>query len=62
MARLTPVTYSDSLEVHLEELEGKGFLKQGNKSLPADFWDMPRPADPQGLVREAISLDRDENW
>ena len=62
IARLAPVSSSDSMEEHLEEMERKGLLRRGTGRLPDDFWDLPRPADPEGLVRKAISLDRDESW
>ncbi len=62
IARLAPVASADSLTEHLADLERRGLLKRGDGSLPADFWEMPRPDDPEGLVREAISLDREENW
>ena len=62
IARLAPVSSSDSMEEHLDEMERKGLLRRGTGRLPDDFWDLPRPADPEGLVRKAISLDRDESW
>ena len=62
IARLVPVSSSDSMEEHLDEMERKGLLRRGTGRLPDDFWDLPRPADPEGLVRKAISLDRDESW
>ena len=62
IARLVPFSRLDSMEEHLEELEGRGLLKRGTGRLPEDFWDMPRMEDPDGLVRKALSLDREENW
>ena len=38
----------------------KRILKRGEKPLPADFWDLPRPADPQATVRSAVLKDREE--
>ena len=62
IARLAPFSRFDSMEEHLEELERRGLLKRGTGRLPEDFWDMPRMEDPDGLVRKALSLDREENW
>ena len=59
IARLVPVK---SMEKHLEELERRGLLRRGTGKLPEDFWDMPRPSDPEGLVLKALLQDREENW
>ncbi len=68
IARLVPVDQADSsfdqadsMEEHLADLERRGLIKRGTGKLPEGFWDMPRPADPKGLVREAVSLDREED-
>ena len=46
----------------VRDLEARGLLKRGQKPLPADFWDLPRPADPQGAVQAAALRERDESW
>ena len=61
IARLLPLN-SAPLPEHLRDLEEKGFLKRGEKPLPADFWDLPRPADPQAAVRSALLREREESW
>ena len=50
------------LQEHLREMEKKGLLKRGKQPLPADFWDLPRPADPQAAVRSAVLREREAGW
>ena len=57
-----PVTRIASLPEHLAEMEKKGLLKRAGKSLPKDFWDLPRPADPDAALRTAVSKEREEGW
>jgi flavin-binding protein dodecin len=45
-------------EDFLRLLERTGEIKRGSGELPKDFWDLPRPDDPQGLVRRAVQEDR----
>ena len=60
IARLVPVSSSDSMEEHLEEMERKGLLRRGTGRLPDDFWDMPRMEDPEGLVLKALLQERED--
>ena len=60
IARLVPVSSSDSMEEHLKEMERKGLLRRGTGRLPEDFWDMPRMEDPEGLVLKALLQEREE--
>ena len=62
IARLLPIENPVSLSEHLQEMEKKGLLKRGEKPLPANFWDLPRPADPQGAVRSAVLSEREQGW
>ncbi|MCY4612132.1 MAG: type II toxin-antitoxin system prevent-host-death family antitoxin [Nitrospira sp.] len=61
IARLLPIENSVSLSEHLQDMEKKGLLKRGEKPLSADFWNLPRPADPQGAVRSAVLSERKES-
>jgi|GEM_PF-824412 len=45
-------------EDYLKMLERTGEMKPGSGELPANFWDLPRPEDPEGLVRLAVQEDR----
>jgi hypothetical protein len=47
-----------SREDYLRMLERAGELRRGSGRLPDDFWDLPRPEDPEGLVRSAVQEDR----
>ena len=60
IARLLPFASSAPLPEYLQDLEEKGLLKRGEKPLPKDFWDLPRPADPQAAVRSAVLREREE--
>ena len=59
IARLLPLASPVPLPEHLKGLEEKGLLKRGEKPLP-NFWDLPRPADPQAAVRSAVLREREE--
>ena len=58
IARLSPIAHPVSSPEYLKNK--KRILKRGEKPLPADFWDLPRPADPQTTVRSAVLKDREE--
>ena len=60
IARLLPFASSVPLPEHLRYLKEKGLLKRGEKPLPEDFWDLPRPADPQAAVRIALLREREK--
>jgi uncharacterized coiled-coil protein SlyX len=45
-------------EDYLKLLERTGEMNPGSGELPANFWDLPRPEDPEGLVRLAVQEDR----
>ena len=60
IARLPPLSNSASLPVHLRDLEEKGLLRRGEKPLPSDFWDIPRPPDSQAAVLSALLREREE--
>ena len=46
----------------LRELDDAGLIKMGTMKLPDDFWDLPRPADPEGTVLSALLEEREEGW
>ena len=60
IARLVPVSPSDSIEERMDDLERRGLLKRGTGKLPEDFWEMPRPKDPEGLVLKGLLQEREE--
>ena len=62
IARLLPLTTPESVTEHLKSMETQGLLTRGGKPLSADFWDLPRPLDPQAAVRSAAIQEREEGW
>ena len=60
IARLVPISPSDSIEERMDDLERRGLLKRGTGKLPEDFWEMPRPKDPEGLVLKGLLQEREE--
>lgn len=46
----------------LKKLECQGKITLGSGKIPEEFWDMPKPEDPEGQVRKAIREDRDRSW
>ena len=61
IARLAPARVH-GLPEHLAEMERQGLIKVGSGKLPKDFWKLPRPKDPEGLVQKAILEEREEGW
>lgn len=45
-------------EGDLMHLESTGVMRRGSGKLPANFWDLPRPDDPDDSVRRALDEDR----
>ena len=45
-------------EGDLMHLESAGVIRRRSGRLPANFWDLPRPNDPNDSVREALGEDR----
>ncbi|HEX9266791.1 MAG TPA: hypothetical protein VF965_04810 [Candidatus Limnocylindria bacterium] len=60
IARLRPAASSPSLTESLREMERQGLAKLGTGKLPEDFWRMPRPKDPKGLVMKGMLEERAE--
>ena len=61
IARLGPPASSPPLTESLREMERQGLVKLGTGKLPKDFWRMPRPKDPKGLVMKALLEERSES-
>jgi prevent-host-death family protein len=57
IARIIPV---EPREHSIEQLEQLGIVKAGKKGLPKGFWSRPRPDDPHGSLREALTQERGE--
>lgn len=59
IARLLPVE-AVAWPERLRRMEGEGRIKLGSGKLPKDFWRMPRPKDPKGLVLKALLEEREQ--
>ena len=51
-----------SLSRHLRDLEKRGIVRRGKRPLPVDFWDLPRPTDPDANIRSMVLREREEGW
>lgn len=45
-------------DARLMRLERLGVIKRGSKKLPDNFWELPRPEDPEASVRQSIKKER----
>jgi len=62
IAKITPTMRSYTLPEHLIQMEKQGLVKLGSGKLPKDFWDLPRPKDPKGLIVKAALDEREQGW
>jgi prevent-host-death family protein len=60
IAKLTPAVSSAGLSQHLTEMEKQGLVKIGTGRLPKNFWSLPRPKDPKGLIVKSLLREREE--
>lgn len=62
VARLAPVGGVDALDARAARLIRAGIARAPEADLPADFWDLPRPADPEGRSLEILREEREGSW
>jgi prevent-host-death family protein len=62
IARLSPPAGSQTPPQYLLEMEKQGLIKIGTGKLPENFWDLPRPEDPEGRVMKAVLEEREKGW
>ncbi len=63
VAKLVPIPPAEGAEEErLARLERAGLIKRGTGKLPKDFWDWPRPKDPEGLALKALLEERESGW
>jgi prevent-host-death family protein len=60
VARITPMAGRAQWDARIEELVRAGLASPPIAPLPPDFWDMPRPADPEGRSLAALLEERAE--
>lgn len=54
------IVTTESEDERLAELERQGLVRVGSGKLPEGFFDLPRPADPEGSLRAALIEERRE--
>ncbi|MBA3583451.1 MAG: type II toxin-antitoxin system prevent-host-death family antitoxin [Gemmatimonadetes bacterium] len=62
VARLAPLDPGVQHEAHLEKLIEAGLVRPPTGKLPEDFWDRPRPKDPEGRSLRAVLEEREQGW
>ncbi|HLB37628.1 MAG TPA: type II toxin-antitoxin system prevent-host-death family antitoxin [Gemmatimonadales bacterium] len=63
VAKLVPIPREEDPEMQrLRRLEAQGLIRFPTAKLPPDFWELPRPTDPEGLVRKALLEERESGW
>lgn len=60
VARIVPARAAG--DDKLLALERQGLVRVGTGKLRRDFWKLPRGKDPKGLVRAAVSAEREGGW
>ena len=62
IARLLPIAQEESIEVRMIRLVAAGLVRPPVRPLSDEFWTMPIPDDPEGLVLKALLEDREEDY
>lgn len=61
IAKIVPIKRSEmDIPPHLLTLERAGLARIGKASLPASFWNLPRPKDRKEAVLKALLKEREE--
>jgi prevent-host-death family protein len=59
VARLSPISRSRTMKDVMTSMEKRGLIRLGSGKLPKDFWKIPKPEDPEGLILRALLEDRE---
>lgn len=62
VARLVPISRTRAFGESLARMEKQGLIRLGSGKLPKRFWSLPRPQDPEGLVRKALLDERNSGF
>ena len=62
VARLTALSGQSKRNSGLEKMIREGLIRPPTAKLPGDFFDRPRPEDPEGLTLKALLEEREEGW
>ncbi len=60
VARLAPLHGAEEERSHRDWLLRTGRLRPPRRPLPPEFWDVPRPSDPEGRSLFALLEEREE--
>jgi len=61
IAKIVPIPPArEDEERRLRAMELNGLVRLGSGRLPRGFWTARRPADPDGMVRQALLKEREE--
>ncbi|MGH7543646.1 MAG: type II toxin-antitoxin system Phd/YefM family antitoxin [Gemmatimonadota bacterium] len=60
VARLAPLDPAGRHDARMRTLIEAGLVRPAEGALPDDFWDRPRPEDPQGRSLEALLEEREQ--
>ena len=60
VARLVPMRGLNEQDGRMQQLVRSGRLRPPRSALPSDFWDRPRPADPEGRALFTLLEERAE--
>jgi prevent-host-death family protein len=60
IARLSPISRSRTMKDAMTSMEKRGLIRLGSGKLPKDFWKIPKPEDPEGLILRALLEDREK--
>ena len=60
IARVIPYAQHRSPSAEVEDEQRAGVIRPPKAVLPADFWDQPRPVDPDGFALAALMEEREE--
>ncbi len=58
VARLSPIGEAN-WPARIARMVADGRVTVGSDRLPKEFWSMPRPSDPKGLVLRALLIERE---
>lgn len=63
VAKLVPIPQNEDPEWdRMRKLAAQGLVRLPIEPLTDDFWKLPRPKDPQGLVLKAVLEERESGW
>jgi len=62
VAKLAPISRAREGRESLARMEKQGLIRLGSGKLSKRFWSLPRPQDPEGLVRKTLMDERNSGF